>query len=169
MGIWVQEREENMPSNNSKYTPEFREETAKYIVESGKSASGVAEEIGIDKNTVCAWVREYRRKNGLPTYAEEKGIAPLRPAERTEENARIRALEKENSRLRKELAEEQEKVAIPKNPCTSLWNRKNEVRGNLYLQLRAFRAKDVQRIGAERKELFSVAEALAGPSSKSRG
>jgi len=103
-----------MASNNSKYTPEFRDETVKYIVESGKSASGVAEEIGIDKNTVCSWVREYRRKNGLPTYAEEKGIAPLRPTERTDENARIRASEKENSRLRKEPAEEQEKVEILK-------------------------------------------------------
>ena len=43
-----------MPSNNSKYTPQFREETAKYVIESGKSATSVAEEIGIDKNTVCS-------------------------------------------------------------------------------------------------------------------
>ena len=66
-----------MPSNNSKYTPEFREETAKYIIDSGRSATGMAEEIGIDKNTVCSWVREYRRKKGLPSYAEEKGIREL--------------------------------------------------------------------------------------------
>lgn len=104
-----------MPSNNTKYTTEFREQTAKYVVESGKSATAVAEEIEIDKNTVCNWVRAYRRENGLPTYAEEKGIAPLsRNAERSEENQRIRDLEKENRRLRKELADEQEKVAILK-------------------------------------------------------
>ena len=66
-----------MPSNNSKYTPEFREETARYILESGRSSTSMAEEIGIDKNTVCSWVRAYRKKNGLPSYAEEKGIAPL--------------------------------------------------------------------------------------------
>ena len=66
-----------MPSNNSKYTPEFREETAKYIIESGKSGTSVAEEIGIDKNTVCSWVRAYRKKIGMPAYAEEKGIQPL--------------------------------------------------------------------------------------------
>lgn len=60
-----------MSSNNSKYTPEFREETARYVVDNGKSATRVAEEIGIDKNTVCSWGREYRRKNNLPTYAEE--------------------------------------------------------------------------------------------------
>ena len=103
-----------MPSNNCKYTPEFREETAKYIIESGRSATSMAEEIGIDKGTVCSWVRDYRKKKGLPSYAEEKGIRDLSPKERNEEERRIRDLEKENRRLRKELQEEQEKVAILK-------------------------------------------------------
>ena len=59
-----------MPSNNSKYTEEMREQTAQYIIESGKSATSVAEELGINKNTVCSWVRAYRRKHNMPTYAE---------------------------------------------------------------------------------------------------
>ncbi len=63
-----------IPSNNSKYTPEIREQTAGYILENGKSVTSVAEEMGIDTNTVCKWVREYRRKNNLPSCAEEKGI-----------------------------------------------------------------------------------------------
>ena len=34
----------------------MRQDTAKYIIESGKSASGIAEEIGIGKDTVFkAW------------------------------------------------------------------------------------------------------------------
>ena len=103
-----------MPSNNAKYTPEFREETAQYVVESGKSATSVAEEIGIDKGTVCTWVRAYRKKNGWPSYAEEKGIHDLRPKDPSEESQRIRDLEKENRRLRKELLNEQEKVEILK-------------------------------------------------------
>ncbi len=70
-----------MPSNNSKYTQEFREETARHVIESGMSATRMAEEIGIDKNTVCSWVRAYRKKNGLPSYAEEKGIEPPKPKE----------------------------------------------------------------------------------------
>lgn len=37
-----------------------------FILESGKSATSVAEEMGIDVNTVCRWVRDYRRKNNLP-------------------------------------------------------------------------------------------------------
>ena len=38
-----------MPSNNAKNTPEFREKTAQYVVENRKSATSIAEEIGIDK------------------------------------------------------------------------------------------------------------------------
>ena len=63
-----------MPSNNSKYTEEFREQTVKHIFETGKSATSMAEEMGIDTNTVCRWVRDYRRKHNMPSYAEEKGI-----------------------------------------------------------------------------------------------
>ena len=63
-----------MPSNNSKYTEEMRERTAKFILESGKSATSVAEEMGIDTNTVCRWVRDFRRKNSMPSYSQSKGI-----------------------------------------------------------------------------------------------
>ncbi len=63
-----------MPSNNSKYTPGIREQNAGYILENWKSATSVAEKMGIDTNTVCKRVREYRRKNILTNYAEEKGI-----------------------------------------------------------------------------------------------
>ncbi len=59
---------------NEKYTPEMREQTAAYILESGKSATKTAKEMGIDVNTVCRWVQDYRKKHNLPSYAEEKGI-----------------------------------------------------------------------------------------------
>ena len=65
--------EKDMPSNNSEYPQEIRERTAKYIVENGRSAISVAEEMGIGVDTVCRWVREYRRKHNMPSYAEEKG------------------------------------------------------------------------------------------------
>ena len=37
-----------MSSNNSKYTEEFREQTVQYIFATGKSATRMAEEMGID-------------------------------------------------------------------------------------------------------------------------
>ena len=79
-----------MPSNNSKYTEEMREQTAKFILETGKSATSVAEEMGIDTNTVCRWVRDYRRKHNMPSYAEEKGIRTNPPKDSLELKCRIK-------------------------------------------------------------------------------
>ena len=63
-----------MPSNRTKYTEEIRKQTAKFIIESGRSATSVAKEMGIDINTVCKLVREYRKDNNMPSYDVEKGI-----------------------------------------------------------------------------------------------
>ena len=49
-----------MASNNSKYSQEVREETAKFIIESGKSATSVGEEMGIDKNKIIIKIEMYR-------------------------------------------------------------------------------------------------------------
>ena len=62
-----------MAGNNSKYSPEYREEINQLIISSGRSATSIAEEMGIDKNAVCSPVREYRRKNQMPR--KEKGSA----------------------------------------------------------------------------------------------
>ena len=103
-----------MPSNYSKYTDEIREQPARYILEKGKSATSVAEEMGIDTNTVCRWVRDYRRKHNLPSYAEEKGIKKKEPQTEGELLYRIKELEKELKNKEKELADEKEKVEILK-------------------------------------------------------
>jgi len=104
-----------MPSNNSKYTDEMRERTVLHILSSGKSATSVAEELGIDTNTVCRWVREHRRKNNLPSYEEEKGIVKnTQPKEPTETRHRIRELEAKLRARDKALAGERENVEILK-------------------------------------------------------
>ena len=84
-----------MPSNNSKYTQEMREETARFIIESGKSATSMAEEQGIDTNTVCRWVRDYRRAHNMPSYAEAKGIVKKEPKTEGELMYKIKELEKD--------------------------------------------------------------------------
>ena len=43
-----------------KYSEEITLQTIKYVLEGDKSATMVAKELGIDTNTVCRWVREYR-------------------------------------------------------------------------------------------------------------
>lgn len=110
-----------MPSNNSKYTEEFREQIAVRILQTGQSATSLAEEMGIDTNTVCRWVRDYRRKHNMPSYAEEKGIRTLPPKDSIELKQRIKDLErqlkekdKEIEKKNKQLADEREKIEILK-------------------------------------------------------
>ena len=103
-----------MASNNSKYTPELRERTAKYILENNKSATSVAEEMGIDINTVCRWVRDYRRKYKMPSYAESKGIKAKNPISERELINRNKELEKELRKKEKMILEEKEKIEILK-------------------------------------------------------
>ena len=101
-----------MPSNNKKYSEEMREQTAKHIIESGKSATSMAEELGIDTNTVCRWVRDYRRVNKLPSWAETKGIQPSSPRSKKDLLLRNRELERALKQKEKQFKEEQEKVDI---------------------------------------------------------
>jgi transposase len=103
-----------MASNNTKYTTEMREQTARLIVETGKSATSMAEELGIDKNTVCSWAREYRRQHKLPSYAETKGHKAPEPSTQKDLLLKVRELERENKRISKLLEEEREKVLILK-------------------------------------------------------
>ena len=103
-----------MPSNNVKYSSEVREEAAKLILNTGKSATSFAEEMGIDVNTVCRWVREYRRAHKMPSYAEEKGIKAKAPVSEREILIKNKEMEKELKKRNRELAEEREKVEILK-------------------------------------------------------
>jgi transposase-like protein len=41
-----------MPSNRSKYSDDMRDQTVRYILDGNRSATSVAEEMGIDTNTV---------------------------------------------------------------------------------------------------------------------
>ncbi len=111
-----------MASNNSKYSEEMREWTARHVIETGKSATGIAEELGIDINTVCRWVRDYRRKYGLPSYAEAKGLKRPEPKSNNELILKVKEVEKEIKIKDKQLQEEKNKVKILKNPCISSCN-----------------------------------------------
>jgi transposase-like protein len=103
-----------MPSNNAKYTEEMREQAVKLILETGKSATSFSEETGIDKNTVCRWVRDYRRKHRMPSYAESRGIRPKNPVSERELIQKNKELERQLKQKEKLLEEEKEKVEILK-------------------------------------------------------
>ena len=73
------------------FTPEFKEEAAKMVVESTRSMASVARELGVNEQSLRNWVNAYRK-----THASDE--PPLTVPER----ARLRELEKEVRELRLE-------------------------------------------------------------------
>ncbi|HJY56597.1 MAG TPA: transposase [Streptosporangiaceae bacterium] len=82
-----------MPGKYKTYSPEFREEAARLVIDSSRAIADVARELQITETSLGNWVRAYREK-----HAEEE--PPLQVSER----ARLRELERGNRELEMELA-----------------------------------------------------------------
>jgi len=78
-----------VPRKNRSFSPEFREEAARMVVETSRPIADVARELGVSETSLGNWVRAYREK-----HAEDE--PPLQLSER----ARLRELERENRELR---------------------------------------------------------------------
>ena len=78
-----------MPERRRKYSPEFKDEAARMVVESSRSIAEVAREIQVNETTLGNWVAKYRAE-----HAEDE--PPLSMSER----ARLRELEREVRELR---------------------------------------------------------------------
>jgi transposase-like protein len=82
-----------MSGKYQKYSPEFREEAARMVVEGSRPIAQVARELGVGETTLGNWVRDYREKHA----GDEP---PLELSER----ARLRELERQNRELEMENA-----------------------------------------------------------------
>jgi len=78
-----------LPGKTKNYSPEFRDEAARLVVETSRAIADVAREVGISETSLGNWVRAYRK-----AHAEDE--PPLQISER----ARLRELERENRELR---------------------------------------------------------------------
>ena len=78
-----------MSGKYRKFTPEFRGEAARMVVETSRPIVDVARELGINETSLGNWVRAYRENHA-------GGEPPLQVSER----ARLRELERENRELR---------------------------------------------------------------------
>ena len=89
-----------MPGKSKQYSPEFKEQAAKRVVDTPLPIVQVARELGINESTLGFWVQDYRRKvAGQPLPAD------MPEAERVRELARRnRDLEMEVAFLRKAAA-----------------------------------------------------------------
>jgi transposase len=72
-----------------KFTPEFRAEAARMVVETSRPIAEVARELGINETSLGNWVRAYRQNHA----GDEPPLA-------VSERARLRELERENRELR---------------------------------------------------------------------
>ena len=78
-----------MARNRRKFSPEFKEEAAKMVVETSRPIAHVARELNINETTLGNWVKEYRE-----THADDEPALPV------SERARLRELERENRELK---------------------------------------------------------------------
>lgn len=74
-----------------KYSPEFKEEAVKEVVEKSRPIAQVAKELGMVDQTLGVWVREYREAH-----------AGDEPALSVSDRAKLRQLEREVRELRME-------------------------------------------------------------------
>jgi transposase len=83
-----------------KFSPEFRDEAARMVIDSSRSIAEVSREIGVSETTLGNWVRTYREEHaGDEPPLELSERARLRELER-----RTRELEMENAFLKKAAA-----------------------------------------------------------------
>ena len=82
-----------MPKRVARYTPEFKEQVIKEVVDGKKSVVQVAREFDISPKTLGPWVTDYRNKlKGQPIPADMPANERMKELER-----RNRELEQENA------------------------------------------------------------------------
>jgi transposase len=74
------------------FSPEFKDEAVKMVIETSRPIARVAKELGIYEGTLDNWVNAYRREHA----GEEPPLA-------VNERARLRELERETRELKMEL------------------------------------------------------------------
>lgn len=88
-----------MPKGKT-YTPEFKEQAVKRVVDNSLPIAQVARELGINDTTLGFWVKDYRKKIAAqPLPADMPDQERIRELER-----RNRELEAENAFLKKAAA-----------------------------------------------------------------
>ena len=78
-----------MPESRRSFTPEFKDEAVKMVIETSRPVAEVAREIHVNEGTLGSWVNRYRAE-----HVDDE--PPLTLSER----ARLRELEKEVRELR---------------------------------------------------------------------
>lgn len=89
-----------MPARRKSFSPEYREEAVKLVIEGSRPIAQVAREVGVNPGTLGNWVNDWRRDHAgdePPLDLSER--ARLREAER-----QLREVKMENEFLKKAAA-----------------------------------------------------------------
>lgn len=78
-----------MPQKRRKFSPEFKDEAVKMVLDGPRPIAQVARDLGVHEGTLGNWVNAYRK-------AHPQDEEPLTMSER----ARLRELERENRELK---------------------------------------------------------------------
>lgn len=89
-----------MPSRRKRFSPEYREEAVKLVIDGSRPIAQVARELGLNEGTLGNWVNTYRRDHaGDEPPLDMSERARLREAER-----QLRDVKMENEFLKKAAA-----------------------------------------------------------------
>lgn len=89
-----------MPGQSKRYSPEFKEQAARKVVDNSLPIVKVARELGVNESTLGFWVKAYRKKHAADPLPED-----MPDQERIRElERRNRELEMENAFLKKAAA-----------------------------------------------------------------
>lgn len=89
-----------MPRPKREFSPEFRAEAVRLVIETSRPIAQVAKELGINPGTLGNWVNAYRREHA----GDEPALGVSERAELAELRRRTRELEQENLFLKKAAA-----------------------------------------------------------------
>src|SRR6266700_3420769 len=99
---WTIWKGEVLPRPKKSFSPEFKDEAVKMVIETSRPIARVAKELGINEGTLGNWVSAYRREHA----GEEPPLT-------VNERARLRELERETREQRMEL-EFLKKAGVPR-------------------------------------------------------
>jgi transposase-like protein len=88
---WTSGKVKELPRPKKSFSPEFKDEAVKMVIETSRPIARVAKELGINEGTLGNWVSVYRREHA----GEEPPLA-------VNERVRLRELERETRELKME-------------------------------------------------------------------
>src|SRR3954447_10157279 len=86
-----------MSRQYSKYSPEFKDEAVKLVIDSSRPIAQVARELGVNEGTLGNWVNLYRKEHA----GEEEPLTVSERARLLEQERELRELRMENEFLKK--------------------------------------------------------------------